>query len=169
MTMRTTTSPAAAALTSPAAGALNRRVTRDRLTKQTNADLPDGVGGTITGGPMEPINVMEVLARGARGVAGVGAVSGAAQVVVSSVGSSRGRDRGIALSDGSRISFASIADAGGLNDDDVRDSACHNARALSDDNARALSDDSARTLSDDSARTGDRARSSNGVRVLTSA
>jgi hypothetical protein len=125
-------------MTGPAAGVKNRRATRDQLTKRVNGDLPDGVGGTITGGPMEPINVMEILARGARGVAGAGAVSGAAQVVVGSVGSSRGRDHGIALSDGSRISFASIADAGVLKDDDVRDSAYDGARVRAYDDTRVL-------------------------------
>jgi hypothetical protein len=96
-----------------------RRANRDRLTPRTNSDLPDGVGGTITGGPMEPIDVMEILARGARGVSGAGAVSGAAQVVVSGVGPAPGKAHGIALSDGSRISFTSIVDTVIL-DEEVR-------------------------------------------------
>jgi hypothetical protein len=31
---------------------LTRRATRDQLTKLNNNHLPDGIGGTITGGPM---------------------------------------------------------------------------------------------------------------------
>jgi len=94
---------------------MNRRATRDHLRRGTNTDLADGVGGTITGGPMAQIDLMEILTRGARGA---GAVSGAAHVVVSSLDHSRGRDHGFALSDGSRIAFASIADAGLLKHDD---------------------------------------------------
>jgi hypothetical protein len=79
--------------------------------------LPDGVGGTITGGPMQAIDLLEILNRATRGVSRAGAVSGAAQVAVSSPGAGEGRDRDIALSDGSRISFASVEDRGARRDD----------------------------------------------------
>ncbi len=96
---------------------MNRRAIRDGLAKRKSDELPDGIGGTITGGPLEPIDLMRVLAR-AYGASQGGAVSGAAQAVVSSTIIDRGHDRGVALSDGSRISFASIADAGVLRDDE---------------------------------------------------
>ena len=98
---------------------MKRRATRDQLTKRNMDQLPDGIDGTITGGPMEPIDVMEILGRGTRGVSRGGAVSGAAQVMVSSPGASVGQDRGIALSDGSRITFTSVADVGVVKDDNV--------------------------------------------------
>ena len=117
----------------------NRRANRDRATRRTTTDLPDGVGGTITGGPTRPIDLTEILTRDARGVAGAGAVSGAAQAVSSSFGPARGalngRPHGIALSDGSRISFASIADAGVLNEDEDGD-----AQHLADAGARGAAD-----------------------------
>jgi hypothetical protein len=97
---------------------VTRRATRDQLTKQHDDDLPDGIGGTITGGPTEPLDLIEILSRSARGASRVGAVSGAAQVV-SSLGTNSGQNRGIALSDGSRITFASVADTGVLKDEDV--------------------------------------------------
>jgi hypothetical protein len=93
---------------------MTRRATRDQLTKRNNEHLPAAIGGSITGGPMEPIGLMEILERGARSASRSGAVSGAAQVVASSLGRTGGVDWDIALSDGSRISFASIADAGVL-------------------------------------------------------
>jgi hypothetical protein len=71
-----------------------RRPRRDAATR-TSDPQPDGLGGTITGGPVPPIDLMEILNRG-------GAVSGAAHVL------GGGRDSGITLSDGSRISFASV-------------------------------------------------------------
>jgi hypothetical protein len=98
---------------------LTRRATRDRVTKPNNEPLPDGIGGTITGGPMKPIGLLEFLERGAHGVSRGGAVSGAAQVVAGSIGRASQPERGIALSDGSRICFTSIADAGLLRDDDA--------------------------------------------------
>lgn len=107
---------------------MTRRARRDRPgTRDNDAlpegnNLPDGIGGTITGGPMEPIDLLAIL-EGGRAVSRSGAVSGAAQVVVSNLREEGGRDRGIALSDGSRISFASIADAGLLSDDDALDAA----------------------------------------------
>jgi hypothetical protein len=128
--------------------AMTRRATRDQLAKRDNQDLPDGIGGTITGGPREAIDLMRILERGARGDSRGGAVSGAAQgaaqwdaqLVVSSLGATRRRDLGIALSDGSRISFCSVADAGVLTDNDVA--------SLSDDGARMLRRDSARAPRD---------------------
>jgi hypothetical protein len=96
---------------------LTRRATRDQLTKQGNEDLPEGISGTITGGPMEPFNLLEIMERGARGASRGAAVSGAAQVVADNVGCSYLAARGIALSDGSMICFASIAEAGLRHDD----------------------------------------------------
>jgi hypothetical protein len=96
----------------------NKRATRDQLTKRNSDHLPDGVGGTITGGPMEPIDLMRILAQGL--ASGGGAVSGAAQMVVSTSGGRADANRDIALSDGSRISFACVADAGLLRHFDDR-------------------------------------------------
>ena len=90
---------------------LNRRAMRDRVTKSSNEPLPDAIGGTITGGPTKPIALLEILERGPHGSSRGGAVAGAAQVVADDT------ERGIALSDGSRICFTSIADAGLLRDD----------------------------------------------------
>ena len=86
------------------------RATGNRMITPANARLPNGVGETITGGPMVPIDLMEILAWGARDVARTGAISGAAHVAVSDIGRTRDRDSDIALSDGSRITFASIGD-----------------------------------------------------------
>ena len=94
-----------------------KRATRDRLTQRHNDNLSDGIGGTITGGPMQPIHLIEFLERGAGCVTRGGAVSGAAQVVVGGLSDTGWRDRGIALSDGSRINFSSIADIDVLEDD----------------------------------------------------
>jgi hypothetical protein len=98
---------------------LTRRATRDQLTNPDKKRLPDAVGGTITGGPTQPIGVLEILALGAREAGGVGAVSGAAQVMADLPGDTGHWERGIVLSDGSRICFASIVDAGLLRNDDV--------------------------------------------------
>jgi hypothetical protein len=87
---------------------------RDRTT------LPDGIGGSVTGGPVQLINLMEVLERGSRGASRGGAVSGAAHIVVSDVLAGNSPERDIALSDGSRISFASLVDAGALSPDRIR-------------------------------------------------
>jgi hypothetical protein len=91
---------------------VNRRATRDQLTKRTGDHLPEGIGGTITGGPVEPIDLMRILAQGL--VSGGGAVSGAAQMVVSTFGARAQANQDIALSDGSRISFACVVDVGVL-------------------------------------------------------
>ena len=97
---------------------VNRRVTRDQLKPKNSDDLPDGVGGTVTGGPVEPIDLMRILARDTDGASRGGAVSGAAHVVVSRLGIRGPRGPGIALSDGTRISFASIVDAGVFGDEE---------------------------------------------------
>lgn len=73
----------------------------------------DGVGGTITGGPMKPLDLMEILKRGTDEHGLAGAVSGAAQMIVSK---RFDPDRGVALSDGTRIIFASMDDIGAPND-----------------------------------------------------
>ena len=108
---------------------MKSRAIRDRLARPGSEQLTDGIGGTVTGGPMEPIDLMELLQR-ACGASRGGAVSGAAQSMNStsmnstSMNSTGGRragpDHAIALSDGSRISFASVADAGVLRDEDAR-------------------------------------------------
>jgi hypothetical protein len=102
-----------------ATGGTNRRATRDGATKRTGENLPDGIGGTITGGPMKPICLVEILERGTRGASRGGAVSGAAQVAAGNYGESGRAGPGIALSDGSRISFTSIDDAGVFRDDNA--------------------------------------------------
>lgn len=81
---------------------LARRTTRDQL-KRDPQQPPSGVEPVVTGGPMRKLDLTEVLARG-------GAVPGAAHIVLSSLDESAGERGGIALSDGSRISFASVAD-----------------------------------------------------------
>jgi hypothetical protein len=113
-----------------------RRAIRDQLTPPNGEQLPDGVGGTITGGPMERFDLMEILRRTSLSVSRGGAVSGAAQVVISGLAEQTGRgdgaDRGIALSDGSRITFASVTDAGVMNEED--------ANALTREDVRVLAD-----------------------------
>jgi hypothetical protein len=89
-----------------------KRKLEDQVIRRDSESLPDGIGGTITGGPMEPIDLTAILSRPDRAISRGGAVSGAAQTTFSRAGTGRGRDEGIALSDGSRISFASIDDAG---------------------------------------------------------
>lgn len=102
---------------------IKQRAIRDRSTKANREHLPDGIGGTITGGPMEPIDLIEILDRSARCVSRGGAVSGAAQAVVASPGerlADGGYDLGISLSDGSRITFASLAGTGVPREEDGR-------------------------------------------------
>ena len=115
---------------------VKRRAIRDRLTTPNGEHLPDGIDGTITGGPMEPIDLMEILNRSALSVSRGGAVSGAAQVVASGAGERvdmGGRpDRGIALSDGSRITFATVADSGVFREEDGRLSAGDGSRIFAD-------------------------------------
>jgi hypothetical protein len=98
-------------------GATVREASARRRGGRLDEALPDGVGGTITGGPMQPINLIEILRLGERSASRGGAVSGAAQGAVSGsasgVGAGAGgaRSPGIALSDGSRIIFASVEQA----------------------------------------------------------
>jgi hypothetical protein len=87
-----------------------RKPRRDAATR-TNDPQSDGLGGTITGGPMPPLDLLEILDRGARPVSRGGAVSGAAHVMDGGLGAGGRRDSGITLSDGSRISFASVETA----------------------------------------------------------
>jgi hypothetical protein len=86
----------------------NKISARDHTTARNDERLFDGVGGTITGWPMEKLDLLEILNRAQRGVTRGGAVSGAARATAGPPGGSRGQRRDIALSDGSRISFASI-------------------------------------------------------------
>jgi hypothetical protein len=76
------------------------------------------MGGTITGGPLRPIDLMEVLSRCGAGSSQGGAVSGAAQMVTSALDMSASHNGGISLSDGSRITFARVGDAGVMRDDE---------------------------------------------------
>jgi hypothetical protein len=110
---------------------VRRRAIRDQSAKPNSEHLPDGVGGTVTGAPLEPINLMEILSRSERCSSRGGAVSGAAQTVDSGEETrpfwgygqdpgGYGKDLGIALSDGTRITFASIAGPGVLRLEDGR-------------------------------------------------
>jgi hypothetical protein len=94
---------------------LTRHARHDQSTTPGNEDLRDGIGGTVASGPPATTGVLGNLEPGAREASRGGAVSGAAQIVADSPD----RRHGIALSDGSRISFASIADVGLLRDDNV--------------------------------------------------
>jgi hypothetical protein len=98
---------------------LTRGTTRDPVTKPHNHHLPDGIGGTITGGAMELLDLPEMLERGAHEAGRGGAVAGAAQVAADGTVNSSQPERGIALSDGSRICFASIVDTGLFRDRDA--------------------------------------------------
>lgn len=91
--MRTTTKP----------------TSRDRLDRRNDDYFPHGISGTITGGPMQKLDLLEILNRGTRGVTRGGAVSGSAQMIVSK-SVSGGLEKAVALSDGTRISFVSIAE-----------------------------------------------------------
>lgn len=92
---------------------------KERMNKRSGNGLADGSGGTIAGGSMQPLDLMALLTGGASGVSMGGAVSGvsmggavpgAAQTMQTTARAARGRDDGIALSDGSRIVFASVSD-----------------------------------------------------------
>jgi hypothetical protein len=98
---------------------VSRRATRDQAAKPNDEQLPVGDGGTITRGPIEPIALLEILERAAHGASGGGAVAGAAHGVAEGSGRSSLAERGIALSDGSRICFASIVDARLVQDEDM--------------------------------------------------
>ena len=88
---------------------VTRRGVSGHSTKRREGALPDGVGGTITGGPTEAIDLMEILNRSR--TARAGAVTGAAHLVVVDAQKWVGADRDISLSDGSRILFRSVDDA----------------------------------------------------------
>ena len=96
-------------------------MTRDRTVKRKPHQLPDGTGGTIAGGPMRAIDLMQLLGRSVADVSVGGAVSGAAANAPGTAVYQYGRadqredhgiaareDEGVALSDGSRIMFASL-------------------------------------------------------------
>ena len=94
------------------------RTFQSRLRDRRPGDsLPDGVGGSVTGGPMRAPDLMEILSKGTRAATRAGAVSGAAQSIDSRSGSRFDEAKAIALSDGSRISFASLADQRLVTDD----------------------------------------------------
>jgi hypothetical protein len=95
-----------------------------RSAKRSSFPGADGLAGTITGGGAVAASPITDIGRGAQCVSRSGAVSGAAQGVAGGPAfpgglASGGPDRWIALSDGSRITFASIADAGILRDDET--------------------------------------------------
>ena len=83
---------------------------KERMNKRSGNGLADGSGGTIAGGSMQPLDLMALLTGDASVVSMGGAVSGAAQTMQTTARAARGRDDGIALSDGSRIVFASVSD-----------------------------------------------------------
>ena len=83
---------------------------RERMNKRSGHGVPDGSGGTIAGGSMQPLDLMALLTGGDSGVSMGGAVSGAAQAMRPTARAVGGRDDAIALSDGSRIVFASLSD-----------------------------------------------------------
>ncbi len=89
---------------------------RDRVNlNRSRSGLPDGVGGTITGGPMPPVDLAGILGRSrvprlVPPIAFGGAVSGAARSMDGFTPAIARGDRGIALSDGSRIIFSSVGD-----------------------------------------------------------
>jgi hypothetical protein len=64
----------------------------------------------------EPIDLIALLKLGTLGLGRAGAVSGAAQLTDTIAASRACEDPPIALSDGSRITFTSVADAGVYND-----------------------------------------------------
>jgi hypothetical protein len=143
---------------------VSRRATRDQVTKPNHKHLPDGTGGAITGGPMQPIGLLEILERAAHGASRGGAVSGAAQGVEEG-GHTSQAERGIALSDGSRISFASIADAGLFRDDDAPMVRVSQTAGLNDSEALAANDGKPWATVDSTARVARRHR----ARLLVSA
>ena len=87
--------------------------TCDKSGKANGDRLPAGAGGTIYGAslsrndlmPMPIPHLPDVSRRG-------GAVSGAAQAMAMGSGIENGEERAVALSDGSKISFASVAALG---------------------------------------------------------
>jgi hypothetical protein len=93
---------------------LTIRRTRDQLTKPKAEHPPNGIGGTIAASPMERIGLLNILEHDAYGASRGGAVSGAAQVVSGWPTYACQTERSIALSDGSRICFASLAGANQL-------------------------------------------------------
>ena len=60
---------------------------------------------------MLAVDLTSLLRRDSPSMSLGGAVSGAAQIVVSSAGGGSGQEAGVALSDGSRIIFASLGSA----------------------------------------------------------
>jgi hypothetical protein len=93
-----------------------RRALRGPGTKRPSVHLPDGVGGTITGGPVPIIDLSDILKRGAPEPAHDAAVPGAARMPEPGDRSARCGPRDVALSDGSRILFASMADLRAVED-----------------------------------------------------
>ena len=86
-----------------------RRTKRISGTDRTLFQLPDGTGGTITGGPMRPLDLMELLTRDRDNLTQKDiAVSGAARIIDSVSLKAQSSGAGIALSDGSRIVFRSV-------------------------------------------------------------
>ena len=78
-----------------------RRGTGARGGRGLPSSMPDGLGGTISGGPMAPFDLVERLGRGAPAPGMAGAVAGAGRVEMEQVDE-------IVLSDGSQIVFATI-------------------------------------------------------------
>jgi hypothetical protein len=107
---------------------------------------------------MEPIDLLAILERAAHGASRGGAVAGAAQGVAEGIGRTSLAERGIALSDGSRICFASIADAGLFRDEDIPMVRGGQAPGPDDSNAPAANDGKPRATADNKARAAGRHR-----------
>ena len=86
------------------------RVTRRPQGKRGNGPLPDGVGGTITGGPLEPIDLMELLNRAPRTAGRGRAVPGAAHWTRDAAPPPAHSRDAVFLSDGTRITFSALDD-----------------------------------------------------------
>jgi hypothetical protein len=114
---------------------LTRHARHDQSTTPSNEDLRDGIDGTVASGLPATAGLLDNLEPGAREASRGRAVSGAARIVADSPD----RGRGIALSDGSRICFASVADVGLLRDDNVPMAADEHTLARKDSSGTAPS------------------------------
>jgi hypothetical protein len=91
---------------------IGTHATRGKSHKR-NGDRPlPGVRETVNGAPLELIDLMTRPIPRLPDVSRGGAVSGAAQVMTMGSSLDDGEERAVALSDGSSISFASIAALG---------------------------------------------------------
>lgn len=91
---------------------IGTHATGGKSGKRNGARLGARVGRTINGASLDRVDMMATPIPWPPDVSRGGAVAGAAQVMVMSSGFSNGEERAVALSDGSRSSFASIAALG---------------------------------------------------------